>query len=177
MYGKSKLAGEIAVASCANYHVILRTSWVCSPIEHNFVKTMSRFARDRDEVAVVDDQWGAPAFASDLAASTTSIGDKLASVDDRSHFSGIYRASSAGEATWCRLAREIMVRLAAKGSPRCRVRAIASREYPTRAKRPQNSRFDCSKLKRVFGLSLPRWQTSLETCLDMILDQTAGTSI
>jgi dTDP-4-dehydrorhamnose reductase len=177
VYGESKLAGEIAVTSCANYHVILRTSWVCSPIGHNFVKTMLRLARDRDAVAVVDDQWGAPTFASDLAAAIMSIGDKLASVDDRSQFTGIYHASSAGETTWCRFAREIMVRLAAKGGPRCRVHAIASSAYPTRAKRPQNSRFDCSRLKRVFGLSLPRWQTSLETCLDMILDQTAGTSI
>jgi dTDP-4-dehydrorhamnose reductase len=163
VYGQSKLAGEIAVARANNY-VILRASWVCSPIGHNFVRTILRLARDRDEVAVVDDQWGAPTFAFDLAAAIMSIGDKLALVNGRSQFSGIYHASSAGETTWCRFAREIMIRSAAKGGPACRVRAIASSEYPTRAKRPQNSRFDCSKLKRVFGLSLPRWQTSLETC-------------
>lgn len=177
VYGESKLAGEIAVASCAGNHVILRTSWVCSPIGQNFVKTMLRLARDRDEVAVVDDQWAAPTFAADLAAAIMSIGDKFASADDCSGFSGIYHASSAGETTWYRLAREIMAQSAVKGGPACRVRAIASSEYRTRAKRPADSRLDCSKLKRVFGISLPRWQASLETCLDLLIDQTAGTSI
>jgi dTDP-4-dehydrorhamnose reductase len=109
VYGESKLAGEIAVASCTSNHVILRTSWVCSPIGHNFVKTMLRLASDRDEVAVVDDQWGAPTFAADLAAAIMSIGDMLASADDCRRFSGIYHASSAGETTWCRFARGILV--------------------------------------------------------------------
>lgn len=177
VYGESKLAGEIAVASCASNHVILRTSWVCSPIGHNFVKTMLRLARDREEIAVVDDQWGAPTFASDLAAAIMSIGDKIASADDRSHFSGVYHASSAGETTWCRLAHEIMAQFAAKGGRACRVRAIASSEYPTQAKRPADSRLDCSKLKRVFGISLPRWETSLETCLDLLIAPTARISI
>jgi dTDP-4-dehydrorhamnose reductase len=177
VYGASKLAGEIAVASCAKNHVILRTSWVCSPIGHNFVKTMLRLARERDEVAVVDDQWGAPTFAADIAAAIVSIGDKLASVDVGSQFSGIYHSASAGETTWYRFAGEIMVRSAAKGGPACRVRAIASNEYPTRAKRPQNSRFDCSKLKQVFGIGLPAWQASLDTCLDILLGQSTGMSI
>jgi dTDP-4-dehydrorhamnose reductase len=176
VYGESKLAGEIAVASCSSNHVILRTSWVCSPIGHNFVKTMLRLACDRDEVAVVDDQWGSPTFAADLAAAIISIGDKLASTDDRSRFCGIYHASSAGETTWCRFAREIMAQSAAKGGPACRVRAIASSEYPTRARRPANSRLDCSKLKRVFSIGTFRWQISLEACLDLLIDKTAGTS-
>jgi dTDP-4-dehydrorhamnose reductase len=173
VYGESKLAGEIAVASSTRNYVILRTSWVCSPIGHNFVKTMLRLARDRDEIAVIDDQWGCPTFAADLAAMIISIGDKLASVDDRSRFYGIYHASSAGETTWCRFAREIMAQSAAKSGPACRVRAIASSEYPTRAKRPAYSCLDCSKVKRVFGISPPRWQTSLQACLDLLLDRTA----
>jgi dTDP-4-dehydrorhamnose reductase len=138
---------------------------------------MLRLARERDEVAVVDDQWGASTFAADLAAAIVSIGEKLASVDDGSRLSGIYHAASAGETTWCRFAREIMVQSAAKGGPACRVCAIASSEYPTRAKRPTNSRFDCSKLKRVFGINLPLWQTSLETCLDILIGQSTGMSI
>jgi dTDP-4-dehydrorhamnose reductase len=177
VYGESKLEGEIAVASCASSHVILRTSWVCSAIGRNFVKTMLRLARDRQEVAVVDDQWGAPTFAADLATAIMSIGDKFTSADDRSHFTGIYNASSAGETTWYRFAHEIMSQSAAKGGPACRVRAIASSEYPTRAKRPANSRLDCSKLRQVFGINLPRWQTSLGTCLDQLIVQTARTSI
>jgi dTDP-4-dehydrorhamnose reductase len=177
VYGASKLAGEIAVASYNSNYVILRTSWVCSPIGHNFVTTMLRLARDRDEIAVVDDQWGCPTFAADLAAVIISIGDKLASVDDRSRFYGIYHASGAGETTWCRFAREIMAQSAAKSGPACRVRAIASSEYPTRAKRPAYSCLDCSKIKRVFGISPPRWQSSLEVCLDLLIDRTAETSI
>jgi len=177
VYGESKLAGEIAVASCSSNYVILRTSWVCSPIGHNFVKTMLRLARDRDEIAVVDDQWGCPTFAADLATVIISIGDKLASADDRSRFYGIYHASGAGETTWCRFAREIMAQSAAKGGPACRVRAIASSEYPTRAKRPAYSCLDCSKIKRVFGMSPPRWQASLEAGLDVLIDRTAETSI
>ena len=177
VYGESKLAGEIAVASCANEHIILRTSWVFSSIGHNFVKTILRLARDRDELAVVDDQWGAPTFAADLAAAIISIGDQLAPVHNGSRLSGIYHAASAGETTWCRFAREIMVQSGAKGGPACRVRAIVSSEYPTRAKRPQNSRFDCSKLKQVFGVGLPAWQTSLNTCLDILLGQSTGMSI
>ena len=177
VYGESKLAGEIAVASCSSNYVILRTSWVCSPIGHNFVKTMLRLARDRDEVAVVDDQWGCPTFAADLAAVIISIGDKLASADDRSRCCGIYHASGAGETTWYRFAREIMAQSAAKGGPACRVRAIVSSEYPTRAKRPAYSCLDCSKIKRVFDISPPRWQISLQACLDLLIDKTAEISI
>jgi dTDP-4-dehydrorhamnose reductase len=176
VYGESKLAGEIAVASCASNHVILRTSWVCSPIGHNFVKTMLRLARDRGEIAVVDDQWGCPTFAADLAAAIMVIGDTLASTDDRARFSGIYHASSAGETTWYGFAREIMAQSTAKGGPACRVRAVATSEYPTRARRPANSRLDCSKLKRVFGIGPFRWQTSLDACLDLLTDKRAETS-
>jgi dTDP-4-dehydrorhamnose reductase len=177
VYGESKLAGEVAVASCSSNYVILRTSWVCSPIGHNFVKTMLRLAHDRDEVAVVDDQWGCPTFAADLAAVIVSIGDKLASADDRSRFCGIYHASGAGETTWYRFAREIMAQSAAKGGSACRVRAIASREYPTRAKRPAYSCLDCSKIKRVFDITPAGWQISLEACLDVLIEKMAETSI
>jgi dTDP-4-dehydrorhamnose reductase len=177
VYGESKLAGEVAVASCSSNYVILRTSWVCSPIGHNFVKTMLRLAHDRDQIVVVDDQWGCPTFAADLAAVIVSIGDKLVSTADRLRFCGIYHASGAGETTWYGFAREIMAQSAAKGGPACRVRAIASSEYPTRAKRPAYSCLDCSKLKRVFGISPPRWQASLEACLDLLIDKTAETSI
>jgi dTDP-4-dehydrorhamnose reductase len=176
VYGESKLAGEVAVASCSSNYVILRTSWVCSPIGHNFVKTMLRLAHDRDEVAVVDDQWGCPTFAADLAAVIVSIGDKLASADDRSRFCGIYHASGAGETTWYRFAREIMAQSVAKGGPACRVRAIASREYPTRAKRPAYSCLDCSKIKRVFDITPAGWQISLEACLDVLIEKMAETS-
>jgi dTDP-4-dehydrorhamnose reductase len=112
-----------------------------------------------------------------LAAVIVSIGDKLASTDDRSRFCGIYHASGAGETTWYRFAREIMAQSAAKGGPACRVRAIASREYPTRARRPAYSCLDCSKIKRVFDISPPGWQISLRACLDVLIEKMAETSI
>jgi len=169
VYGASKLAGEAAITEIAGDQVILRTSWVCSSDGNNFVKTMIRLAGQCDEIVVVDDQWGAPTFAADLAEAIISIGEILLSLNDRSGVTGLYHISGTGETTWCRFARAIMKGSSDKGGPSCRVRAITTQEYQTRAKRPANSRLDCSKLARVFGLSMPPWQTSLNSCLDQLL--------
>jgi dTDP-4-dehydrorhamnose reductase len=169
VYGASKLAGEAAIAAIGGNYVILRTSWVCSPDGNNFVKTMLRLATQRDEIRVVDDQWGAPTFAADLAEAIVSIGEFLVSAADRSIVTGIYHICGTGHTTRCRFARAIMQGSAERGGPSCRVRAITSQEYPTRAKRPANSRLDCSKLTRVFGLRLPPWEASLGCCLDQLI--------
>lgn len=169
VYGASKLTGEGAITHVGGDYVILRTSWVCSPDGNNFVKTMLRLAGQRDEIGVVDDQWGAPTFAADLAEAIISIGEILLSLNDRSGVTGLYHISGTGETTWCRFARAIMRGSSDKGGPFCRVRAITTQEYPTRAKRPLNSRLDCSKLARVFGLRMPPWQASLDSCLDQLL--------
>lgn len=170
VYGASKLAGEGAVVSIDNDYVILRTSWICSPDGTNFVKTMLRLAGQREEIGVVDDQWGAPTFAADLAATIISIGEMLLSSANRPSFTGIYHISGSGETTWCRFARAIMKGSAQRGGQSCRVRAITTSEYPTRAKRPANSRLDCSKLARMFGIRLPSWEASLDSCLDQVLE-------
>ncbi|MEA2905389.1 MAG: dTDP-4-dehydrorhamnose reductase [Alphaproteobacteria bacterium] len=170
VYGHSKLAGEMAVAAETNDHVIVRTSWVCSPDGHNFVKTMLRLAAERDEVKVVDDQWGAPTFAADLAVAIAAVGDRLIEKADRSTLCGTYHATGSGETTWCRFASAIMEWSAAKRGRACRVHAISTSEYPTRARRPQNSRLDCSKLDRVFAIRLPMWRKSLETCLEQLFE-------
>jgi dTDP-4-dehydrorhamnose reductase len=164
------------VAAETPNHVILRTSWVCSPDGHNFVKTILRLAGERDEIAVVDDQWGAPTFAADLAAAIVVIGEKLLSASNRADLRGIYHATDSGETTWYHFARAIMETLAAKGGPCCRVRAIPTSEYPTRARRPANSRLDCSKLARSFGIHLPEWQASLNRCLDQLIAAKHGAS-
>ena len=169
VYGASKLAGEAAIAAIGGNYVILRTSWVCSPNGNNFVKTMLRLATQRDEIRVVDDQWGAPTFAADLAEAIVSIGEFLVSAADRSTATGIYHICGTGQTTRCRFARAIMQGSAERGGPSCRVRAITSQEYLTRAKRPANSRLDCSKLARVFGLRLPPWEASLGRCLDQLI--------
>ena len=169
VYGASKLAGEAAVEAAGGHPVILRTSWVCSPYGHNFVKTMLRLAGQRDEVAVVDDQWGAPTFAADLAAAVVTIAEVLSSVSDRSRLAGIYHVAGTGYTTWCDFARSIMQTSLKRGGPSCRVRAITTPEYPTRARRPANSRLDCTKIARSFGIRLPPWQTSLNVCLDQLI--------
>ena len=172
-YGRSKLAGEQAVAAEAPSHVILRTSWVYSPDSSNFVLTMLRLARERDEIPVVDDQWGAPTSAADLAGIITTIGDMVLSPGDRSRLYGIYHVAGTGETSRCRFARAIMTGSAAQGGPACRIRAITTDEFPTRARRPANSRLNCSKIANIFGLKLPHWATSLDICIAQLRAQGA----
>jgi dTDP-4-dehydrorhamnose reductase len=169
VYGQSKLAGEDAVAAVTADFVILRTSWVFSADGSNFVKTMLRLADERDVINVVDDQWGAPTFAADLATAIVTIGDALLSAKDRPGLCGIYHATAAGETTWCQFARTTMDLSAARGGPSCTIRPIATSQYPTRARRPANSRLDGAKLARIFGLRLPAWQTGLERCLNQLI--------
>jgi dTDP-4-dehydrorhamnose reductase len=169
VYGQSKLAGEEAVAAATAEYVILRTSWLYSVDGSNFVKTMLRLVAERDEIGVVDDQWGAPTFAADLATAIVTIGEYLLSANDPSVLSGVYHAAASGETTWYRFAHAIMELSAAKGGPSCRVHPIMTSQYPTRARRPANSRLDGSKIARIFGVRLPAWQTSLERCLDQLI--------
>ena len=169
IYGASKLAGEHAVAAAAVDHLIVRTSWVCSPHGSNFVKTMLRLGAERDEIAVVDDQWGSPTFARDLAATLLTMAERALGSNARSELSGVYHAAGSGYTTWCGFARAIMSKSARRGGPSNRIKAITTSEYPTKAARPANSRLDCSKLERVFGLRLPAWTDSLDICLDELL--------
>jgi dTDP-4-dehydrorhamnose reductase len=169
VYGQSKLAGEVAVAAATSDFVVLRTSWIYSAEGSNFVRTMLRLAGERDCVDVVDDQWGSPTFASDLAAAIVSVGDRLLAAKDRAALCGVYHTTAAGETTWYRFAHAGMELSAAKGGPSCRVRPIATSQYPTRARRPANSRLDGTKLARIFGIRLPAWQTSLARCLDQLI--------
>lgn len=169
VYGASKLAGEAEIASVTGDHVILRTSWLSGPHGSNFVKTILRLASERDEIGVVDDQWGTPTFAADLANAIVSIGEKLLTFPDRSPLWGLYHAAGSAKTTWCRFAREIIARSSVKGGPSCFIRAITSQEYRTNAKRPANSQLDCSRLADVFKIRLPAWQESLTTCLDQLI--------
>jgi dTDP-4-dehydrorhamnose reductase len=177
VYGQSKLDGEEAVAAETADHVILRTSWLFSADGSNFVKTMLRLAGERDVINVVDDQWGTPTFAADLAAAITTIGESLLSAEDRSTLWGVFHATASGETTWYRFAQAIMERSAAKGGPSCALHPIRTSEYPVRARRPANSRLDGSKLARIFGVRLPAWQASLDRCLDQLIAAPRGADI
>ena len=164
-YGRSKLEGEAAVRAACPAGVILRTSWVYSPFGQNFVTTMLRLAETREKVAVVDDQHGAPTAAFDLADAILDLIDRLAAACDRDT-GGIYHLAAAGETTWHGFAAAIFAGWARRGHRVPALEAITTAQYPTAAQRPANSRLDCSKVARVFGLRLPPWQSSLERCLD-----------
>ena len=164
VYGQSKLAGEEAVRETYPGSLVLRTSWVYSRHGHNFVRTMLHLAATRDVVRVVDDQHGAPTAAADLARAILDILTSPAAGEA----AGLYHVTAAGETTWHGFAAAIFAGWARRG---CRVPALAAittAEYPLPARRPMNSRLDCSKIERTFGVRLPHWEASLEACLDEI---------
>jgi dTDP-4-dehydrorhamnose reductase len=165
-YGHSKLAGEAAVRAACPSGVILRTSWIYSPFGQNFVATMLRLAATREKVQVVDDQHGAPTAAFDLADAILDLVEQLAAATRDHDNGGIYHLANAGETTWHGFAAAIFADWARRGRRVPALEAITTAQYPTAARRPANSRLDCSKIARVFGLQLPPWRSSLERCLD-----------
>jgi len=164
VYGQSKLAGEQAVREIYPGSLVLRTSWVYSSSGHNFVRTMLHLAATRDVVRVIDDQHGAPTAASDLAR---AILDILTSPAAR-EAAGLYHITAAGETTWHGFADAIFAGWARRGHRVPKLAATTTAEYPLPARRPVNSRLDCSKIERTLGVRLPRWEASLEACLDQI---------
>lgn len=160
-YGRSKLAGERAVAEAGGAWAVLRTSWVFSGHGANFVKTMLRLGRERDELNVVADQVGGPTPARAIAAACRKIAKSLATEPEKS---GIYHFSGAPDVSWAGFARAIF----AEAGIGCRVNDIPSADYPTPAARPLNSRLDCSRTETVFGLKRPDWRASLPDILNDI---------
>lgn len=160
VYGRTKLEGEAAVAAAGCRHWIFRTTWVYAAHGHNFVRTMLRLARERDELRVVDDQFGVPTAARLIAAVTADCIGRLAS--GAAPASGIYHLAPHGETTWCRFARAILAAARDSGAPlRCppeRVAAIATADYPLPARRPANSLLDTTKLETGLNIRLPEWQ-------------------
>ena len=163
-YGRSKLAGERKIAAAGGRYLIFRTSWVYSPHGTNFLRTMLRLGREREQVRVVDDQIGAPTTASALAQATRAVID--AGIRDTD--SGIYHMTCAGQTNWCGFAQEIFRRARApEGKKWPNVVGIPDTEYPTPAKRPKNSVLSNAKLNAQFGVALPRWEDALaETLAD-----------
>ena len=169
-YGRTKLAGEQAVAAACPRHVILRTSWVYSPYGNNFVRTMLRLGAEKSELNVVDDQQGCPTYAPHLAQAILRIAADLAPRQAEDPRWGTYHASGSGETTWCGFAREIFTETARRGLPTPRLGAITTADYPTPARRPANSRLDCSSLQRTFGERLPDWRDATRNCLGRLLN-------
>jgi dTDP-4-dehydrorhamnose reductase len=165
IYGQSKREGEIAVLDSYPAAVVIRTSWVYSSYGQNFVKTMLRLAETKDHIRVVDDQRGAPTSARDLAQAILAIVGQIEGLPEGNR-GGIYHLTAAGETTWYGFAAAIFAGWASRGKQVPLLEAITTADYPTPARRPANSRLDCSKAARVFGIRLPPWQQSLEICLD-----------
>jgi len=170
-YGRSKLAGELAVAAAQPEHVILRTSWVYSPFGRNFVKTMLKLAEKQDEVRVVADQVGNPTAAADVAEGILTVARNLGRGERGDERYGIFHMAGSGAATWAELAAAVFSFSAEGGGPSARVIPVKSSEYPMRIRRPANSRLDCTKIASVHGVTLPPWQSSLRTCVERILRQ------
>ena len=158
VYGQTKLKGEQAVLEGCRDAVIVRTAWLYSPYGNNFVKTMLRLGRERDEIGVVYDQVGSPTYAPDLAEACLRLAQR-----DREP--GIYNYTDEGAVSWYDFARAIH-RLA--GITACRVNALRTEQYPTPAARPHYSVLDKQKAKDA-GIRVPYWEESLEHCIKEIV--------
>jgi dTDP-4-dehydrorhamnose reductase len=172
VYGASKLAGELAVAELCPDHVILRTAWVYAPYGKNFVRTMCSLALTKDEVRVVNDQFGCPTYAPEIARAIFEVAAEILQNPSKPHWRGLFHLAGTGETSWAGFAETIFSFLAAKGLRRPAIVPIPSCEYPTRATRPANSRLDCRKLERVYGIRLADWQDSLVACLNLLTEKT-----
>lgn len=160
VYGATKLDGERAVVASGCRHWVFRTTWVYAAHGHNFVRTMLRLGRERDELRVVDDQFGVPTAARLIAEVTAACIGRLAAGSPPA--SGVYHLAPHGETTWCRFARTILAAARERGVPlRCppeNVVGIGTADYPLPARRPANSRLDTTKLETALNIRLPEWQ-------------------
>jgi dTDP-4-dehydrorhamnose reductase len=168
VYGASKLAGEIALHAAQPRSVTFRTAWVCSAHGNNFVKTMLRFGRERPEMRVVADQHGAPSFADDLADAAIAVLPRLVAAPASDPAFGVYHLTGQPFTTWHGFAEAIFAGGAARGQPAPKLVAITTADYPTRARRPANSRLDCSRAAAVLGIRAADWQQGLDRCLDAL---------
>ncbi len=160
VYGETKLAGELAVMKAFPQAIILRTAWVYAAEGANFVKTMLRLADERDELGVVNDQFGSPTLAYDLAQASIPIIENTAAAD-LDKVAGIYHATGSGMTSWYGFAKEIFLQAGKKVT----LKGIPTEAYPTPAPRPAYSVLSNDKLQRVFGVSLPDWKVSLAKTL------------
>ncbi len=158
VYGLTKLEGEQVIPALTNRYFILRTSWLYSEFAGNFVKTMLKLGRERDELRVIWDQLGTPTYAIDLAGCILHL------VESQSQAYGLYHYSNEGVTSWYDFAKAIfeLADLPVKTMP------IRTAEYPTKATRPAYSVMDKSKVKQTLGIAIPHWRSSLQTCLERL---------
>ena len=168
-YGRSKLAGDMAVRQVAGDHVILRTSWVYAARGQNFLRTVLRLARKGDDLRIVSDQIGAPTWARNIADATALIVQAACRERAEGRFaSGLFNLAASGATSWHGFAEAILAELGKRpGSPHPlpKVHPIPSADYPRPAARPKNSRLSGERLKARFALALPDWRQALGLCI------------
>lgn len=167
VYGETKLAGEQGAVLCAR-HLIFRTSWVYAARGANFAKTMLRFGKERSEMSIIDDQFGAPTGAELLADCTAHA---IRTAQAKPEVAGLYHLIASGTTTWFDYAQLVFAKARAAGVELAvtQVNAVPTSAFPTPAKRPHNSRLDTTKFQHVFNLRLPDWTVGVERMLTEIL--------
>ena len=181
VYGATKLAGDAAVQAAGGASLILRTSWVYAAQGKNFLRTIARLASERAELRIVADQIGAPTSATLLADTVTSFVsgglDHLRQRCDEAH--GLVHVAASGETSWHGFACAIVEGLRARGVA-CvveRIVPIRTDAYPTPARRPNNSRLDLTRLRKIFGVTPPTWQAALASELDVLAPELLARSL
>lgn len=157
VYGNTKREGERAILRSGCLFMIIRTSWLYSACGNNFVATIRRLAEERDQIQVVNDQWGSPTCAEDLADAIVQI----LQTEDILEYCGLYHYSNEGSCTWFDFAREILQLTGSKTV----VEPITTEQFPTLARRPRYSVLDKTKIKKTFALEIPDWKESLRKLL------------
>ena len=158
VYGRTKLAGEEGLMEVCPDAVIIRTAWLYSEFGSNFVKTVLRLGKERDELGFVFDQIGTPTYAGDLAAIILSV----VTADEKGAFvPGIYHYSNEGVCSWY----DFTVKILQIAGIDCRIRPIETKDYPTKAVRPPYSVLNKSKIKEIYGVAIPLWEASLRVCM------------
>ncbi|WLH68804.1 dTDP-4-dehydrorhamnose reductase [Pseudomonas sp. FP2309] len=163
VYGRSKLAGERAIAAVGGAYLILRTSWVYSNHGKNFLLTLERLLQEKPHLRIVADQIGAPTWAGTIARSTHTLIERWQAGKPGEW--GVYHLTARGETSWFGFAQAIAEHLRADGKACAELEAIPSSAYPTPARRPLNSRLNCSRLQQQWQVSQPPWQDALRECL------------
>ncbi len=166
VYGQSKWAGEQAVRAAHPQAVIVRLSWVYAAQGHNFARTMVRLAQVRDEIGVVDDQWGRPTAAEDIAPALWRLAQALVAGPSPHQ---LYHLGAQGVASWADFADQIMAASRARGGPVATIRRITSADYAASAQRPARSVLDLSRLTRDWGVVLPDWRESCDRIVAQIV--------
>ena len=158
VYGSTKLLGEKAVLEHCKHAMIIRTAWLYSMFGNNFVKTMMRLGKEKTELGVIFDQIGTPTYAGDLANVI------MVAINNGVH-PGVYHFSNEGVISWYDFTKAIH-RIA--GLKSCNVKPLHTKEYPAPAARPAYSVLDKTKIKEIYGIEIPYWEDSLETCIERL---------